>query len=290
MTAQEFEQYVALVMQKLDCFNNAKIIRNHRYRGIRQPGEYEIDISVRLRLAGVLDFFLIVECKNWGRPVDRPVVQKLAQTQDALAAHKAAIASPLGFTNEAVEVAKALGIALWVVAESNSNITIIHCSRTKEHLDMLWREVEINRERLLHVGFRDKKKDKRSTPRNPRYPVFPDLDYVLADYTRVQPSTVATPSLRLYSISICHDGFSSDGEDGIDPQMALTAVADSIIIFLGESWIGRLRIRLVMFKSRLSRLFKARVSDLAYTLDRIRSRAWKRYEEGEPPDEEPPCW
>src|SRR5262249_37048660 len=60
-------------------------------------------------------FLLIVECKNWKRPVDRPVVQKIAQTRDAIGADKAAIASPLGFTREAHDVACSLEVALWII-------------------------------------------------------------------------------------------------------------------------------------------------------------------------------
>ena len=44
------------------------------------------------------------------------MIQKLAQTRDAIAAHKAIVCSPSGFTQEAIKVAKAHGIALWVIA------------------------------------------------------------------------------------------------------------------------------------------------------------------------------
>lgn len=61
---------------------------------------------------------VIIECKNLGRRVDRPVVQKLVQTRDAIAAHKAVIASPKGFSDEAIDVARANGVALWVLSEA----------------------------------------------------------------------------------------------------------------------------------------------------------------------------
>jgi hypothetical protein len=77
---------------------------------------YEIDIAVELFLSQHVFFRMIVECKNHRRPVTRPVVQQLAQTRDAIAAHKAAIASPTGFSGEAMHVARDLGIALWVMA------------------------------------------------------------------------------------------------------------------------------------------------------------------------------
>jgi hypothetical protein len=58
---------------------------------------------------------IIIECKNWSRPIDREEIQKLIQTRDAISAHKAAFASPTGYTKEADEVAKANGVALWVI-------------------------------------------------------------------------------------------------------------------------------------------------------------------------------
>jgi len=117
MNAKEYEQYVTKLVKGLDFFKSGTIYTNKRFPGVRQPGEYEIDVAVEMSLGDVASFLLIIECKNWKRPVDRPVIQKLAQTRDAIAAQKAAVVSPVGFSNEAVEVAKVHGIALWVIAE-----------------------------------------------------------------------------------------------------------------------------------------------------------------------------
>jgi Restriction endonuclease len=119
MTPSEYEAHVAELVRQLDFFENGCVYRNRKFAGVRQPGEYEIDVAVQTKLSGKLDFLLIIECKNWSRPVDRPVVQKLAQTRDAIAAHKAAVVSPVGFTKEAVDVARTLGIALWVISQAS---------------------------------------------------------------------------------------------------------------------------------------------------------------------------
>lgn len=117
MTPKEYEAYVASVVRTFDFLAGATVIRNKRFPGVRQPGMYEIDIAVEFWLSEQVFFRMIVECKNHRRPVTRPVVQQLAQTRDAIAAHKAAVASPTGFSGEAVDVARDLGIALWVIAE-----------------------------------------------------------------------------------------------------------------------------------------------------------------------------
>lgn len=119
MSPSEYESFIADVVRKFDCGSEAKVLRNARFPGIRQPGDYEIDLALSFNVANALDFLVIVECKNWSRPVDRPVVQKLAQTKDAIGAHKAALVSPVGFSKEAVEVASVFGIALWVLSKTS---------------------------------------------------------------------------------------------------------------------------------------------------------------------------
>lgn len=116
LTAAEYEDYVEAVIREISFWDEAKVHRNRRYPGVRQRGEYEIDIAFEVTLGKIVDFLLIVECKNYTRPVSRPVVQQLAQTRDAINAQKAAIASPVGFTRGAIALAKDLGIALWVIA------------------------------------------------------------------------------------------------------------------------------------------------------------------------------
>jgi hypothetical protein len=93
MGEKAYEQYVARVVRSMSFSDKAKVYTNQRYPGIRQPGSYEIDVACELCFGDSLFFLIIVECKNWTRPVDRPQVQKLIQTRDAITAHKAAFAS-----------------------------------------------------------------------------------------------------------------------------------------------------------------------------------------------------
>jgi hypothetical protein len=97
MMAEEFEDYVQAVVSHLEICRNGRILRNVRYAGKRQPGMYEIDIAAEFSAGGTLFFLVIVECKNWDRPVDRPVIQKLIQTRDAICAQKGVVVSPVGF-------------------------------------------------------------------------------------------------------------------------------------------------------------------------------------------------
>jgi hypothetical protein len=124
MNANKYEQFVAEILEGLACFRSAKIARNRKFRGVRQPGSYEIDISLEIPLGEVASVLVIVECKNWRKPVDRPVIQTLVQTRDAIAAHKAAVVSPHGFTSQALQVARVHGVALWVVTRTTFQTVI----------------------------------------------------------------------------------------------------------------------------------------------------------------------
>lgn len=118
MNAEEYERFVENVISSLSAFHTATVKRNIKLDGVRQPGRYQIDVLMEMVVGGVTNFRMIIECKNWSKPVDRPVIQKIAQTRDALSIEKAAVVSPLGFTKEAVSVAKSLGIALWVLSKT----------------------------------------------------------------------------------------------------------------------------------------------------------------------------
>ena len=77
------QPYVQELIGNLLPFRGLQIRRNERISGVRQPGQYEIDVAVEFFIADKLRFLLIVECKNWQRPVGRDVVQKLAQTPNS---------------------------------------------------------------------------------------------------------------------------------------------------------------------------------------------------------------
>jgi len=115
MDHKQYEDYVESVVRTLSICKDATVYRNRRFPGVRQPGHYEIDIACEIKIDEVLQILIIVECKNWKRPVDREEIQKLIQTRDAINAHKAAFASASGYTKEAIDVAKANGVASWIV-------------------------------------------------------------------------------------------------------------------------------------------------------------------------------
>lgn len=132
MNDKEYEEYVAEVVKDFEFCRNATISRNRKFAGKRQPGNYEIDIAIEISYGELAYFLMIVECKHWKRRVDRPAIQKLIQTRDAIAAHKAFAVSPVGFSHEAIDVAKANGVALWVICPGKKSTQPIS-ARTVNH-------------------------------------------------------------------------------------------------------------------------------------------------------------
>lgn len=123
---KEYEAYVSGIVSSLSICQQGrgKVFRNQRYSGLRQPGSYEIDVSCELEIDDVLSVLIIVECKDWKEKIGREHIQKFIQTRDAIAANIAIFVSPIGYTKEAVAVAKAHRIALWIVAESGEIHTL----------------------------------------------------------------------------------------------------------------------------------------------------------------------
>lgn len=219
MTAAEYEDYVSEVVRALNLGPTASLVRNAKLKGIRQPGEYEIDIAVTLRLAHVIDFLLILECKNWSRPVDRPAVQKLAQTKDAVGAHKAALVSPIGFSKEAREVAEAHGIALWVLSKASWTVIMAATAPPSER----WAPY-LERARFLQlIGFPiDDSKNccDKKTYQSPGMLVSVEvLENLYPPFSH--------PCWRGNGV------IAGSNEPGFDPRLAVSQIADACAALLG---------------------------------------------------------
>lgn len=96
--------------------NLAEFRVEHRETIATPDGRYQIDATARFRALGV-DFLVIVECKDHLRPVEREVIQVLADKKRASGAQKAIMFATNGFQKGALEYAKSHGIALVRILE-----------------------------------------------------------------------------------------------------------------------------------------------------------------------------
>lgn len=138
MKPSEYEALVrGHVVTEFSGIKGATILLNERVDGVRQPGKYEIDIGVRMSISDV-HYLTIVECKLLSRKVDRPIIQKIIQTRDAISAHKAIVVTNIGFSEEAESVARANGVGLWIVG-LESRITVMGFSGPERINDVIVR-------------------------------------------------------------------------------------------------------------------------------------------------------
>jgi restriction system protein len=111
ITPEEYELQVKMWLEsvagELDSFS-----ANHREVLSSADGEYEIDVVVRFKALGGVQFKALVECKKHKSPIKRELVQALHQKQQSVGANKALLVSTSDFQSGAVEFAKAHGIAL----------------------------------------------------------------------------------------------------------------------------------------------------------------------------------
>lgn len=107
--SQELEILVAKIQAQLAP--DAEVTHNARLRG--QSGTLrQIDVLVRQRI-GQYDMNIVLECKDYARPVDIKQVEEFQGLLGDIGAHKGALVCPKGFTKSAKERAAGLQIDLY---------------------------------------------------------------------------------------------------------------------------------------------------------------------------------
>ncbi|HRL28581.1 MAG TPA: restriction endonuclease [Alcaligenes sp.] len=88
ITPEEYELQVKMWLEsvghELDSF-----LAVHREVLTGADGEYEVDVVVRFKALGGVQFKTLVECKKHKNPIKRELVQALRQKQLSLGANKA---------------------------------------------------------------------------------------------------------------------------------------------------------------------------------------------------------
>jgi len=64
MTPAEYERYVEKLMREMDFGPRAKVLRNQKVAGVRQPGLYEVDVAIEIDFENRLKGFLKIKCSN----------------------------------------------------------------------------------------------------------------------------------------------------------------------------------------------------------------------------------
>jgi len=115
LSPAEFEQEMRRILQEEGVqprdFSTAHLEKIHG-----TEGDYILDVTARFEAFGV-NFLILIECKRQTRPIERNVVQVIADKIRSVGAQKGIIFSTADFRRGAIEYAQKHGIALVLVKD-----------------------------------------------------------------------------------------------------------------------------------------------------------------------------
>lgn len=115
-----------VVEQLCSAIEKVRVTRNAKVLGRNAKGERDIDVLIEGRI-GAFPIKILVEAKNYSRPVGIERVESLRTKLDDVGANLGVIVCPKGFTKQAREAAKSYSIRLFEVfdpALGNSDLFI----------------------------------------------------------------------------------------------------------------------------------------------------------------------
>lgn len=127
LTPEQYEFSVKEFLQRDAKCSRVNITVKGKHK-VTAPGgaadeEYELDATAEFELMGV-QFSVVVECKRYGRNVDRDEVLAVHRKMQELGRHKAIMFATSGFQSGAIAYARKHGIALIALRPSGySRIT-----------------------------------------------------------------------------------------------------------------------------------------------------------------------
>lgn len=114
---KEFEQLVYQLQQQLS--GDAEVLYDTYLLGEDSKTDRQIDILVK-RSVGQYPIVIVMECKDYKRPVDVKEVEAFATKLKDIKAQKGALVSGKGFTQAALEMAKRYGIDMFRFIDTKS--------------------------------------------------------------------------------------------------------------------------------------------------------------------------
>lgn len=115
---RKFEELAAEIQRQLAP--NAQVTTNERLPGRRSNTVRQIDICVRKRV-GQYDLLVVIDCKDYGRPVDLKELESFIGLVADLGANKGAMVSAQGFTSSAKKRAEDSGIDLYRLVDAEAH-------------------------------------------------------------------------------------------------------------------------------------------------------------------------
>ncbi len=114
MRWKAFEELIALIQK--ETAPGATVQHNHRVKG-RSGRTRQLDVTLSTRV-GLHDVLIVIECKQYRRPVGIEKVEAFATKLRDVNAHQGVMISPRGFDAGARAAAKEANIGLWTYREA----------------------------------------------------------------------------------------------------------------------------------------------------------------------------
>lgn len=114
---KRFEDLAAHIQQSLSP--EAAVTQNEHIFGKRSKRQRQIDITVRKKV-GQYDLLIVIDCKDYKRPVDVKDVESFIGLTKDVGANKGAIISSKGFTKSAHNRAADAGIDLYTLVDAEA--------------------------------------------------------------------------------------------------------------------------------------------------------------------------
>ena len=115
---KRFEELVGRIQSELAP--DSRVTVDDRIIGKRTGAERQIDVSVR-RMVGQFELLIVIDCKDYAKPIDVKDVEEFMGLAQDVGAHKAAMVSAKGFSATAKKRAEDAGIELYRVLDSGDH-------------------------------------------------------------------------------------------------------------------------------------------------------------------------
>lgn len=142
MSPIDFEKYCKkILMGYAEEEDLRDFIINHDKTIVADDGTYQIDIFAEFTALSVR-FKVIVECKQYKRPIEREKVVLLSDKVRSLGAHKGILIATSGFQSGAIEYAKKHGVTLIQIIDKRimhvqNSARPQHCEKMSKYFDQM---------------------------------------------------------------------------------------------------------------------------------------------------------
>lgn len=115
---KKFEELVAKI--QTDLAGDAVVTHNEMITGKRTGVSRQVDVSIRKNV-GQFELLIVIDCKDYGRPLDVKDVEEFMGLAQDVGAHKAGMVAAKGFSDTAKKRAQDAGIELYRVVDTDDH-------------------------------------------------------------------------------------------------------------------------------------------------------------------------